>query len=84
MHGDALSLADQVFLFKRTVREAAASHVRDVHGQADGRRTEPAMHVHQSIVDEETGQNLFTSPETGGATSMFYNFSRGCRSTRRR
>ena len=33
----------------------------------------PAMHVHQSIVDEETGQNLFTSPETGGATSMFYN-----------
>ncbi|MFP3334675.1 glutamine synthetase, partial [Pseudomonas sp. SIMBA_064] len=23
MHGDALSLADQVFLFKRTVREAA-------------------------------------------------------------
>ena len=26
MHGDALSLADQVFLFKRTVREAALRH----------------------------------------------------------
>ncbi|AJY13881.1 glutamine synthetase family protein [Burkholderia dolosa] len=79
MHGDALSLADQVFLFKRTVREAALRHNMYATFMAKPMEGEPgsAMHVHQSIVDEETGRNLFTSPETGSATSTFYNYLAG-------
>ena len=36
LHGDCVDLADQVFLFKRTIREAAFRQqlLRDVHGQA--------------------------------------------------
>jgi glutamine synthetase len=38
-HAHPLGLADEVFLFKRTVREAASAprHVRHLHGQADRR-----------------------------------------------
>ena len=36
-HGDPLALSDQVFLLKRTIREAALGprHLRHLHGQAD-------------------------------------------------
>ena len=79
LHGNPLELADQVFLFKRTVREAALRHNMYATFMAKPMEDEPgsAMHVHQSIVDEETGENLFTSKETGGATSMFYNYLAG-------
>ncbi len=36
-HGEAMSRADQVFLFKRTMREMALRHVCDLPGQADGK-----------------------------------------------
>ena len=35
------------------------------------------MHIHQSIVSGETGQNLFSDPETGAATPMFFSFIAG-------
>jgi glutamine synthetase len=36
-----------------------------------------AMHIHQSIVDAETGQNLFSNPETGEPTQAFFHFIAG-------
>jgi glutamine synthetase len=64
-HGDALSLADQVFLFKRTVREAAVRHQIYATFMAKPMQGEPgsAMHIHQSIVDLDSGTNLFASDD---------------------
>ena len=64
-HGDALSLADQVFLFKRTVREAAVRHQIYATFMAKPMQDQPgsAMHIHQSIVDLDTGTNLFASDD---------------------
>ena len=64
-HGDALSLADQVFLFKRTVREAAVRHQIYATFMAKPMQGEPgsAMHIHQSIVDLESGRNLFATDD---------------------
>ena len=69
-HGDPLELADQVFLFKRTIREAALEHKIYATFMAKpiaARAGLGAMHIHQSIVDTETGENIFSDPETGDA-----------------
>ncbi|CAJ8159333.1 glutamine synthetase [Burkholderia pseudomallei] len=78
LHGDPLNLADRVFLFKRTVREAALRHHMYATFMSKPMENEPgsAMHVHQSIVDEETGRNLFTGDD-GGPTDMFYAYIAG-------
>ncbi len=61
MHGNALDLADQVFLFKRTVREAALRHKIFATFMSKPLQNEPgsAMHLHQSVVDGKTGKNIF-------------------------
>jgi glutamine synthetase len=68
-HGDPIALADQVFLFKRTVRMAALKH--DVYAtfMAKPHAEEPgsSMHIHQSVVDLKTGRPLFGGP--GGKPS---------------
>ncbi|WP_233866297.1 glutamine synthetase family protein [Paraburkholderia adhaesiva] len=78
MHGDPLNLADRVFLFKRTVREAALRHHMYATFMAKPMENEPgsAMHVHQSLVSAESGQNLFTGAD-GKATDMFYAYIAG-------
>ena len=60
-HGDALSLADQAFLFKRTVREAALRREMYATFMAKPMENEPgsAMHIHQSVHDATTGANVF-------------------------
>ncbi|MDX5360442.1 MAG: glutamine synthetase family protein [Alphaproteobacteria bacterium] len=77
-HGEPLSLADQTFLFKRTVRQAALRH--DVYAtfMAKPYQGEPgsAMHIHQSILDVETGRNLFSTP-AGKDTALFKNYVGG-------
>ncbi|MTI08540.1 MULTISPECIES: glutamine synthetase family protein [Curvivirga] len=62
-HGDPLSLADQVFMFKRTVRQAAFKHNIYATFMAKPYHNEPgsSMHIHQSIVDAETGENIFVT-----------------------
>jgi len=72
IHGDALALADQVFMFKRTVRQAALRHDIYATFMAKPHQHEPgsAMHIHQSIVDAETGENLFSTPD-GEDTALF-------------
>jgi glutamine synthetase len=63
IHGDPLHLADQVFLFKRVVRSVARSHGVYATFMANPMAGQPgsAMHIHQSVVDLETGKNLFAS-----------------------
>ena len=71
-HGDPLELADQAFLFKRTVREAATRHGVYATFMAKPMEREPgsAMHVHQSVVDAHTGENVFAARD-GGRTPLF-------------
>lgn len=77
-HGDPLTLADQVFLFKRTIREAALRHNMYATFMAKPIEGEPAssMHIHQSIVHADTGTNAF-SDAAGAPTDLFYNFIAG-------
>jgi len=77
-HGDALELCDQVFLFKRTVREAAFNHKCFATFMAKPMKDEPgsAMHVHQSVVSIETGKNIFTNKD-GEPSDLFYWFIGG-------
>ena len=72
MHGDPLHLADQVFYFKRTIREAALKNNIFATFMAKPKRDDPgsAMHVHQSIVDIETGMNIFSAKD-GSETDLF-------------
>ncbi|MGF6231636.1 glutamine synthetase [Inquilinus ginsengisoli] len=77
-HGDALELADQVLIFKRTVRETAMRH--DVYAtfMAKPLQNEPgsAMHLHQSVNDAKTGRNLFAT-EDGGNSDLFLSYIAG-------
>ncbi len=78
LHGDPLNLAARVFLFKRTVREAALRHKMYATFMAKPMENEPGstMHVHQSVVDAESGRNLF-SDRDGQASGLFYSYIAG-------
>lgn len=77
-HGDPLELADQVFLFKRTIREAALSHKIYATFMAKPIANEPgsAMHIHQSVVSAENGKNIFSDAD-GDPTPEFFSFLAG-------
>ena len=77
-HGDPVLLADEVFYFKRLIREAALRHDCFATFMSKPIANEPgsAMHIHHSIVDRETGRNLFSGPQ-GGETDAFFNFIGG-------
>ncbi|MCP5036262.1 MAG: glutamine synthetase, partial [Rhodobacteraceae bacterium] len=64
-HGDPVKLADEVFFFKRLIREAALRHDCFATFMAKPIEGEPgsAMHVHHSVLDTKTGQNIFSTPE---------------------
>jgi glutamine synthetase len=77
-HGDPIELADQVFMFKRTIREAALKHgiyatfmAKPMQAQAGS-----AMHIHQSVVEIDTGKNVFSNPD-GSASKEFFHFIGG-------
>ena len=77
-HGSPVRLADEVFYFKRLIREAALRHDCFATFMAKPIADEPgsAMHIHHSILDAETGENLFSGPQ-GGETDAFYYFIGG-------
>jgi len=77
-HGDPLELADQVFLFKRLIREAALRCGCYATFMAKPMEAQPgsAMHIHQSVVDGRTGRSLF-SAEGGGPSEAFRHFIGG-------
>jgi glutamine synthetase len=78
LHGDPLGLADKVFYFKRTLREAALKHDMYATFMAKPMAGEPgsAMHVHQSVLDAETGRNIFSTPE-GAPADIFRHYIGG-------
>ncbi len=77
-HGDALSLADQVFLFKRTVREVAIRHQMYATFMAKPMQGQPgsAMHIHQSVLALDGGHNLFSRPD-GTPSDAFHHYIGG-------
>jgi glutamine synthetase len=77
-HGDALELADQAFLFKRTLRQAALKHGIYATFMAKPMEDEPgsSMHLHQSVLDAKRGENLFAGPEDG-MSELFLNYIAG-------
>jgi glutamine synthetase len=77
-HGDPVALADQVFMFKRTIREAALKHETYATFMAKPIQGQPgsAMHIHQSVVDRKTGRNIFTA-EDGSETAEFHHYIGG-------
>ncbi len=77
LHGNAIELADQVFLFKRTVREVAIQHEMHATFLAKPMAEEAgsALHIHQSVIDKD-GANIF-SDKDGEATDLFYGFLGG-------
>ncbi|SLN21306.1 glutamine synthetase family protein [Pseudooctadecabacter jejudonensis] len=76
-HGDPVELADQVFYFKRLLKEAALKHNCFATFMAKPIEDEPgsAMHIHHSILDKD-GHNIFSGPQ-GGETDAFFQFIGG-------
>jgi glutamine synthetase len=76
-HGEALSLADQVFLFKRTLREAAFKHNLSATFMAKPLQNQPgsSMHIHQSMLDAQ-GNNIFVG-EDGGISEALKHYIGG-------
>jgi glutamine synthetase len=77
-HGDPIKLADEIFYFKRLIREAALRHNCFATFMAKPIEGEPgsAMHIHHSVLATGTGENIFTG-EGDAETSEFRHFIGG-------
>jgi glutamine synthetase len=77
-HGDPIRLSDDVFYFKRMIREAALRHDCFATFMAKPIANEPgsAMHIHTSVVDIKTGKNIFSGLK-GVETDAFMHFIGG-------
>jgi len=77
-HGDPIHLADQVFIYKRSIREAALKNGCFATFMAKPMQNEPgsAMHIHQSVVDEKSGKNVFNN-QSNEPSNLFYGFLGG-------
>jgi len=78
LHGNALELADQAFMFKRTAREAALRHKMYATFMAKPHAKEPgsSMHIHQSIIETASGRNVFSNSD-GTPSQLFYSHIAG-------
>ena len=78
LHGDPLTLSDQVSVFKRIVRQVALKHGMFATFMAKPMENQPgsAMHLHISLVDEANGENLFAGAD-GADSQMFRHFVGG-------
>lgn len=77
-HGDPVHLADQVFFYKRLIREAAMRNNCFATFMAKPMEEQPgsAMHIHQSVVSTHDGRNMFNN-EKDEPTDLFYGFIAG-------
>ena len=77
MHGDAVAVADQAFLFKYAAREIALKHGLNAVFMAKpmARSAGSSMHLHISVVDAQ-GDNVFSLPD-GTASPLFGQFIAG-------
>ncbi len=71
-HGEALDLADQVFMFKRAAREACLKHGLSITFMAKPVAGQPgnAMHVHQSLLSLDTGKNIFSNDDGSDSEAL--------------
>ncbi|MDB2324336.1 glutamine synthetase family protein [Alphaproteobacteria bacterium] len=71
-HGSPMDLADQAFLFKRTVRQTALNHNVHATFMAKPMQDQPgsAMHIHASVNSKKSGKNIFVD-EIGEETDEF-------------
>ena len=78
LHGDPLLLADQTFLFKHLLKEIALKHGLSVVCMAKplAGTAGSSMHIHQSLVDRDTGANIFSDAD-GSPTASFRHFIGG-------
>lgn len=77
-HGDPVHLADQVFFYKRLIREAALRNNCFATFMAKPMEGQPgsAMHIHQSVIRNSDGRNLFNAGDDT-PTDSFYGFIGG-------
>lgn len=77
-HGNPVNLADEIFYFKRLIREAALRHDCYATFMAKPIQDEPgsAMHIHHSVTDIKTGTNIFSDAQ-GAETPAFRHFIGG-------
>ncbi len=77
-HGDPVKLADSAFQFKRIMKWAAVKHGFHASFMAKPYAEDfgNAMHMHQSIVDLETGENVFAD-DAGKDTALFHSHIAG-------
>ncbi|MEM7208399.1 MAG: glutamine synthetase family protein [Pseudomonadota bacterium] len=77
LHGEVLQLADQVFMFKRAVREAAMRHDICATFMAKPLAGEPgsSMHIHQSMLSLDDKRNVFD--DHGKPSDIFLQFIAG-------
>jgi len=79
-HGCPLELADKVFAFKRLVKAAAEKQgitatfmAKPISGQPGS-----AMHIHQSVISIESGENIFSDlSDEFGLSESFYHYLGG-------
>ena len=78
LHDEPMVLADKAFFFKRTLREVAMRHGMYATFMAKPMQHEPgsAMHIHQSVIDTNTKQNIFSKPD-GTASPIFFHYIAG-------
>ncbi len=77
-HGDPIHLADQVFFYKRLIREAALRNNCFATFMAKPMEEQPgsAMHIHQSVINRADGRNIFND-ENDQPSELFYGFLGG-------
>ena len=73
-HCEALELADQAFLFKRTVRQTALNHNVHATFMAKPMQDQPgsSMHIHSSIKNKKTGKNIFVNDDGSDSDAFYY------------
>jgi len=77
-HGDPLELADQVFLFKRTLRQTAIKHKLYATFMAKPIENQPgsSLHLHQSLIRKKNKKNVFYS-KTSTISNILKNYIAG-------
>ena len=78
-YSDPLSRADQIFYYKRLMHEVAYKNDIYVTFLAKPMEQEPgsSMHLHQSLHDAETGDNVFGESSLKGMSQLFKQFIAG-------
>ncbi len=78
LHGDPVHLADQIFIYKRSIREAALKNNCFATFMAKPMENQPgsAMHIHQSVIEIDSGKNIFND-NNDQPSELFYGFLAG-------